>query len=203
MTDKERAAQNLETIRSMMERATVYRMISGPTALFAGVLVIVTAIYAPTDFWDWRSTWFCVAGLVMAFNTILVLQKAKKEKTPIFSSGLRMGIRSLFPAMLVGAVIGFFDPRGYSTLMLSWIWMLCYGVALMSTVSFAPRSLWVLGAAFLVSGLYCFYRWPSSYMLYDKGLGVGEAGDLLMGLTFGGFHLIYGLYVIFIENKRS
>jgi hypothetical protein len=41
MSEKERAAQNLETIRSMMERATVYRMISGPTALFAGLLAVV------------------------------------------------------------------------------------------------------------------------------------------------------------------
>ena len=196
MNEQERAAQNLETIRSMMQRATVYRMISGPTALFAGVLVFVTVLFAPFDSWDWKLTWFCVAGLVMALNTMLVVAKAKKENASVFSPGLRMGLRALLPAMIIGFFIGAIEPRGYSPIILSWVWMLCYGVALMSTGSFAPRSLWLLGAAFMLSGLYCFYRWPTGF---HESIG----GSTLMAITFGGYHLIYGLYVIFIENKRS
>ena len=197
MNEQERAAQNLEVIRSMMERATVYRMISGPTALFAGVLALLVAwfessFYAKT----WLSIWYGVALSIMIFNTILVLLKAKREETTVFSPGLMMGLRAIIPPLLIGFFIGAFAPtRSYDAVLLSWIWMLCYGVALMSTVNFAPRSIWVLGSMFLVSGLYCFYRWPT---------GTNDLDDsLLMAITFGGYHLLYGLYVIFIENKRS
>ncbi|MGJ8698205.1 MAG: hypothetical protein ACSHYF_17930 [Verrucomicrobiaceae bacterium] len=198
MNEQERAAKNLETIRSMMERATVYRMISGPTALLGGGLVILVGFLAPWECWSWKWTWIGVAGLVALFNTVLVVRKAKREGAPVFSAGLRMGIRSLFPAMMVGAVVSL---RDFAPVALAMVWTLCYGVALMSTVSFAPRSLWVLGAAFLASGLFCVLR-PSVFLSCDCQSHPSEGGNLLMMVTFGGFHLVYGLYVILVENKR-
>ena len=45
MTDQELAADHLKIIRSLMERATVYRAISAPAALFGGIIALVTGIY--------------------------------------------------------------------------------------------------------------------------------------------------------------
>ncbi|MGI9245053.1 MAG: hypothetical protein ACR2RV_29890 [Verrucomicrobiales bacterium] len=44
MTDQEVAADHLRIIRSLMERATVYRAISAPAALFGGIIALVTGI---------------------------------------------------------------------------------------------------------------------------------------------------------------
>lgn len=44
MTDQEVAADHLKIIRSLMERATVYRAISAPAALFGGIIALVTGI---------------------------------------------------------------------------------------------------------------------------------------------------------------
>jgi hypothetical protein len=212
MTEKERAAQNLETIRSMMERATVYRMISGPTALFAGLLAVVLPWIVPLFegmklFSEWKWVWFGVAGTIIIFNSVLVIIKAKREGESIFSPGLRMGLRAILPAMVIGFVIGLLQPQNFHPVILAWIWMLCYGVALMATVSFAPRSLWWLGCAFVVAGLYHFRLWPSYGCGVEQGwTGIGDGlwvANMAMAKTFGIFHLIYGLYVIFIENKRS
>ena len=40
MKSPDAAAEHLRTIRSLMERATVYRAISGPGALLGGVLAL-------------------------------------------------------------------------------------------------------------------------------------------------------------------
>ena len=51
MSDRARAEEDLRVIRSLMERATIYRAISAPTAFVAGVLSILSAglIYLNND----------------------------------------------------------------------------------------------------------------------------------------------------------
>ena len=44
MNDRFRAEEDLRVIRTLMERATVYRAISAPTALVGGVLSISSAV---------------------------------------------------------------------------------------------------------------------------------------------------------------
>jgi len=44
MTDQEVATDHLRIIRSLMERATVYRAISAPAALFGGIIALVTGV---------------------------------------------------------------------------------------------------------------------------------------------------------------
>ncbi|MGC6427343.1 MAG: hypothetical protein ACON5H_10165 [Akkermansiaceae bacterium] len=200
MDKRERAEENLAVIRSMMERATVYRMISGPTALFAGLLTLAMVIFFPwddvEDKYDWKWIWFAVAGITLLFNTALVVQKAKREGAAIFSPGLKMGFRAILPAMIIGFVIGLMQFRAYDHVVLAWIWMLCYGAALTATGSFAPRSMWWLGIIFIGTGL-CFFR------SYPSGLESVVKGNLMMAQTFGAYHLVYGLYVLLIEQKRD
>ena len=44
MTEQERAAEHLKVIRSLMERATIYRALSWPTALFGGVVAVILGV---------------------------------------------------------------------------------------------------------------------------------------------------------------
>ncbi|MEN8797013.1 MAG: hypothetical protein ABF328_09920 [Akkermansiaceae bacterium] len=199
MSDKDRAEENLAIIRSMMERATVYRMISGPTALFGGVLTLLVVFLFPwAEFEaprDWKWVWFGVAILVLVMNTVLVILKSTREKTTLFSPGLKMGLKAIVPALLIGFVIGIIQ-NDLSSEELAWIWMLCYGAALCATSSFAPRSMWWLGIFFIVTGLYFFRDIPSG------GYSIVRA-NMMMSQTFGGYHLVYGFYVLLVEKKRS
>lgn len=198
MNEKERAEENLAVIRSMMERATIYRMISGPTALFAGVVTLAMVCFFPWHIFDaqWEWAWCGAAILVLTVNTLLVVRKSSLEKTPVFSAGLKMGLKAILPALVVGAVIGFSQFRACDQVLLSWVWMLCYGVALMATGSFAPRSMWWLGVSFAITGLYYF-------RIYPDGLASSSKANGMMLQTFGGYHFIYGLYVLLLEKKHS
>lgn len=196
MNEKQRAEDNLAVIRSMMERATVYRMISGPTAIFAGVLTIICSFMSFTEKVNqetWTLSWLGVAMLVMIFNTALVLKKARGEKMPVFSPGLKMGLKSLVPVFGVGLIVTVFSQSTLDAHNLVHLWMVCYGLGLMATGQMAPRSLWFFGLIFVGSGL----------LFYLSNVGECSGANNIMRFTFGGYHMAYGLYVMFIENKRS
>jgi hypothetical protein len=93
MTEREQAADHLRVIRSLMERATVYRTISWPTALFGGTLVLVLAVllffreraairggrleveYMSEE--AWVACWMVALVVTAAFNAVLIARKSK------------------------------------------------------------------------------------------------------------------------------
>ncbi|MEC8942818.1 MAG: hypothetical protein VYC95_08800, partial [Verrucomicrobiota bacterium] len=122
MTEREQAANHLKVIRSLMERTTVYRTISWPTALFGGSLAVLlaallflreqAAILEGTvgekgiSEGSWVICWLVALVLTTLFNVMLVSRKSKREGRPFFSPGLKMALRAFIPPMLVGGVLG-------------------------------------------------------------------------------------------------
>jgi hypothetical protein len=74
------------------------------------------------------------------------------------------------------------------------IWILCYGLGLLATASFSPRSLTRLGWAFIIAGLAIFFVWAANSDVLMLPSDVGPA-SLAMGLTFGLLHVVYALAV--------
>ncbi|HEY2800256.1 MAG TPA: hypothetical protein VGI85_06660 [Chthoniobacterales bacterium] len=201
MDDRSRAAEDLRVIRSLMERATIYRAISAPTALVGGLLAVATAtalcFFARSrpvetterDCQLFAAVWIAILVVVLAVNAFFVRREARRNGRPFVSAGARLAIRAIVPCLVVPAVatIWFFqnaDPIDETVLVA--IWVAFYGLSLLATALFAPRSLAFLGWAFLLSSLLITF-WP-------KPLG-SAAFDLFpslaMGATFGLFHLIY------------
>ena len=199
MNEKDKAAENLEVIRSLMERATeratVYRAISGPTALlalvmgFGGVVKMEHLLNL-----HWHQIWYVVLGLVVIFNTVLIVRKSQREKKPLFSPGLKAACRAIVPPLAVGFVGGQVLVEAKLYHYVPAVWMSCYGLALMSTGSFSPRSMWNLGAAFVVTGIFV--------ALFPR-TGLSLLDNRIMGVAFGGFHLIYGALVTVSKKDRS
>jgi hypothetical protein len=188
--DSNQANEQLRVIRNLMERATIYRAISAPTALVGGVLSITASIVlSNADTRQFIAGWVLVLIITLAVNTWFIHRKARREGGKIFSSGLRLAIRAALPALLVAAVFTaslWFEIGGFPTSVLTaQIWTLFYGLALLSTATFAPRSLIVLGWAFLATSL-------SAQAFADHWTpDPNRSAALLMGVTFGGYHLIY------------
>ena len=201
MNDRARAEEDLRVIRSLMERATIYRAISAPTALVAGVLSILSAglIYLNNDVKlifgrpvgprEFATIWIDVLILVSVANGFFVWREAKSGGRPFISPGMKLALRAIAPNLLIPlAFTIWFFKRGYlggQELELVVIWVVFYGLALLSTALFAPRSLAVLGWAFLVTGLAI----PTLINLVDEL--AGDVPTVVMGLTFGLYHLIY------------
>ena len=204
MSTDQAAEEHLRAIRLLMERATVYRAISAPTAFFGGLLAVGLA--AAMLWWQaqdgtrnvdaraFYQAWLFVLAATLAANTFFIWQGAHERGEPLVSAGFRLAVRSVTPAFFAGiAVSAVLTITTRLALFPAAMWVTFYGLGLLATMSFAPRSIVALGWAFLFTGVVVF-----AYFVFA---GVEPDFDLptptrffpaaLMGATFGGYHLIY------------
>ncbi len=206
MDERVAAEEHLRVIRSLMERATVYRAISAPTALLGGGLSVLTAglllaarrgesflaLTYPGAARHFIAVWLAVLALTLLANTFLIWRKAQREQSAFFTSGLRLALASALPALLIAAVLTALfcrdDETAESLGALVTVWVTCYGLALLATANFAPPSLRYLGWAFLLTGIACT-------LLMGRLFNSDPARNAIiaMALTFGAYHLIYGV----------
>jgi hypothetical protein len=218
-TLQDTALDHLRVIRTLMERASLYRAVSAPAALIGGVLSLGVAIYGfvENDFFSsgalaaegrFRSheflfAWLGVLVVTSVINFLLLMREARGKDQPFITDGLRMALRAIVPPMLTGGVLGicliWFDEQLEVAAL---VWIVCYGLALQATVSFAPRSIIRLARAFLVAGqaLTIFY-------FARGGLGMFQRHEapasLFLGATFGVFHIVYGIAVFASKPKSA
>lgn len=192
--ERSKAEEDLRVIRSLMERATVYRAISAPAALVAGLLSIFAAgaIYRrPVHGRVFANVWLIVLALAVVTNALFIWREARNDGRPFISSGMKLALRAIAPNLLIpAAVTVWFFTTGYKgaaeqELVVPWIAF--YGLALLSTGLFAPRSLVYLGCAFLLSAL--------AIPAIRNVIGDLPANlpNVAMGITFGLYHLIYAV----------
>ena len=207
---KDEASRNLEVIRSLMERSVIYRSLSAPAALLGGFLSVAAAggLYVAypesVDPVVFALVWLIVLILTTIFNISLLGRKSRSESRPFFSSGMRTTMGLIWPAMAAGGVVGMVwcltgDPP--DVVRCAALWSLCYGLALNATRPFSPKSLRWLGMVFTVFG-------AAILALAITSNNFSPAGDsavssLIMGVSFGGFHLVYALATWMGKNKRG
>src|SRR5438105_12130464 len=171
MEVRQRAVEHLRVIRTLMERATIYRAISAPTALIGGLIALglTSAIWASERHWaqiapevmrhtstrGFAALWLGAIAIVLALNAFFIWRKAQRDSRPFVSPSMKLALRSILPCLIFPAAttIWFFYD-GYETdneLLLVRIWIGFYGLALIATQHFAPRSLVLLGWAFLIT----------------------------------------------------
>jgi hypothetical protein len=204
------ALEHLRVIRTLMERAHIYRSVSAPAALIGGTLALVVAVVGfklnmftrdgETASNAFRSreflfAWLGVLAVSGVANLLLLMREAGEKGQPAITDGLRMALRAIVPPLLTGGVLGvcliwFNEDVELAAL----VWILCYGLALQATVSFAPPGIIRLARAFLIAGQVLTVVW-----FWNGGLGMFQRDEapasLFMGATFGLFHVVYGIAV--------
>lgn len=211
MSQQQDALEHLRVIRSLMERAHVYRSISAPAALVGGLLSLALSVWgvlAMKNAAYWEPTtflfrWLVVLGITGIMNILLLAREASKRGQPFVSDGMRTALRALFPPLFVGGVVGIgLIVFLHNLTMAALIWVLAYGLALLATSSFSPRSLKRLGWMFVVSGLVLFVLWAARSDIRMLPSDEGPA-SIVMGTTFGLLHLAYALAVFVRRNGNS
>ena len=203
MNETSSAADDLRVIRGLMERATTYRAISAPSALLAGLLSTAAAgaVYynnevnpvigraiRPREF---AILWIIVLVLSASANAFFIRREAKRSGRPFISSAMKLALRAILPNLLIPTAFTlWFFQTGYlgaQELELVVVWVAFYGLALLSTSLFAPRSLTILGWAFLLTSL--------SVPVLGNAIDnlTGDVPDTVMGVTFGLYHLVYAV----------
>jgi len=199
--ERSKAEEDLRVIRSLMERATVYRAISAPAALVAGFLSIFaaaaiylngqTGINRLAQGRAFAAIWLIVLILAVAANAFFIWREAKKDGRAFISSGMKLSLRAITPNLLIPAVVTLWflvsGYKGATDQELVVVWIAFYGLALLSTALFAPRSLVCLGWAFLLTAL----ALPA--LKNVVGDLPANLANVAMGITFGLYHLIYAV----------
>ncbi|MCB1243905.1 MAG: hypothetical protein AB7I98_10570 [Verrucomicrobiales bacterium] len=192
------ASENLRIIRQLMERATVYRAVSGPTAFVAGLAAILAAVSGTYHWWDtgglrtpFFETWMAVLALVAFFNALLLWRGARLRGEALFTQGFRLAMRALLPPLAVAFVFSLiWQAHGGDDHWSACLWISGYGLALLATRDFAPRSIVRLGGAFLIAGLVLALARHGDFAILGK-----LSSHAAMALTFGLFHLLYAACV--------
>jgi hypothetical protein len=200
------ATEHLQTIRTLMERAAVYRRALAPIMTFVGALGAAAAL-AGWRFMDdsprgFILFWEGVAILALIGAFLLVRRQALKDAEPFWSPPSRRVAQGLFPPLFIGMAVGL-RAAFYPTLDLvvplglPAFWMLLYGCALNAAGFFMPCGIKWLGWLFIIAGLVDI----KAKKLFGPLTFGGE--HLVMGCVFGGLHLAYGIYLYFTERRRN
>ena len=209
MTDSDSASRQLRVIRSLMERATIYRSISAPTALVGGLLSLggfVTAYDAkhyrhhPLSSNEFLIVWLVILALTGLTNLFFLSRGAAQRDEPFFSSGMKCAILSLAPAFFSAALLTFLIHRPID---LALLWITLYGIGLLGTQHFAPRSLVLLGLTFFLTGCGLLLTWKHLFMPNPHVEPSALVVSGIMAATFGGFHLAYAAAVWALGEERT
>ena len=185
-----------------MEKATVYRAISVPSALVGGCAGISAAAifyFRSRSMGDeyeemsplFLACWLGALALAAVGNLYFLRADVRRRDEKFVSAGMRAALRALWPSYLVAAVLTVLWRNSPEFLPISW--MVLYGLSLLGTQHFAPRSITLLGWAFLIAGLLALVGRPWVDSFAENESGMLFVGNLAMGATFGIFHLIYAV----------
>ena len=223
MPTRSDAEEHLRIIRSLMEKATIYRAISAPTALVGGASSVLLGAWLhfrwmslPTGREEVKFSrlficgWLGVLALTCVANTWFLWRDARRRGEPFISAGMKQALKCLAPPLLCGGfgTFCFAVLRSSEIFFLPAFWMISYGLALLATAPFAPRSIPRLGWFFLFAGFATtFGQWSRSWVLdfLEDEFRIGQvvrylfvsapvAANLLMVATFGLFHLAYARF---------
>ncbi|MBI4327860.1 MAG: hypothetical protein HY674_21730 [Chloroflexi bacterium] len=205
--DSNWAGEHLQVIRTLMERSAIYRRTLAPIMLLLGILGLLAAAggwflglesgRAFVLYW----TAISLVGLCGAY--LLVRRQSLKDAEPFWSPPTRRVTQALLPPLFAGFIAGILAvfPAAREALYIWWLpplWMVLYGCALHAAGFFMPRGMKLFGWGFIVSGgalAGCLSCADGVYpLLY---------AHIVMGISFGGFHLAYGLYLYFTENRKN
>ena len=199
------AAAQLETIRTLMERAALYRRALAPMTLAVGALGLAAGAVALGLHLNTLRSFAClwggtaVAALIAAF--LVARRQSLQAAEPFWTPPTRRIFHALVPALaLGGALIGAGlarDPGPNTATLLATAWVGIYGLGLNAAGFFMPRGIrWFgIGFALVAAGLIL-----TANILPRLNDRVAEA-HWLMTVTFGLGHLAYGLYLRATERS--
>jgi len=197
------AAENLQTIRTLMERSAVYRRALAPIMLLAGSLGLVAGLTGYVIGWN-TTLHFGLLWLVAAFAAVagaccIARRQAFKDGEPFWSPPTRRVVLAVLPTWLSAAAMSLtiiFTNVVNGELVLTLIWILFYGFGLTAAGFFMPRGIKVFGGVFVAAATLfaCFLPVLLAHFYVNT--------NILMAFFFGVLHLAYGGY-LYVSEKRK
>jgi hypothetical protein len=203
--DSNWASENIQTIRTLMERSALYRRALAPVMLSAGIIGLAAAAVAHfvpvSSNRSFALYWLGVSLVTSLTAFLLVRRQALRDHEPVWSSPARRVTEAMQPSFIAGGAVAvmlvFWDQNlGVASWHAAAAWVLLYGCALCAAGFFTPRGLKLFGRVFIYAGC---------GLLLISPIPIGDTrqnAHYVMGFFFGGLHLAYGIYLYFTERRN-
>jgi hypothetical protein len=178
-----------------MERSTAFTAVPGYGGIFMGVTALAAAYIAgvPGTTYDgaaistssmrsWLITWLVEACLAFTIGLFATWQKSRITNTPLDSTPARKFALGFLPPLLAGVVVTLGLWRVGQFYLMAPVWLLLYGVAVVTGGAYSVRAVPVMGWCFMALGAAAFLT-PAGY------------DSLLMAAGFGGLHIVFGIVI--------
>ncbi len=197
------AEENLQNIRTLMERSAVYRRALAPIMFLAGALGLTAAtgglLYHLDSIRAFAVLWLCAAAIAVTGAFLIARRQALKDKENFWSPPTRRVGQALLPPLFAGMFLGLiFAFEGLANpAVLTFIWLLFYGCALHSAGFFMSRGMKLFGSIFITlsCATLCFF-------VFILPQNIEISAHWVMGFFFGVLHLAYGAYLYLTEKKN-
>ena len=199
------AEENLQTIRTLMERSALYRRALAPIMIFVGFVGVLGAAtglsFHFTSLRTFGELWLFTALVAIIGAFLIARRQALKDHEPFWSAPTKRVAQALLPSLTGGMCFGVVflvpDVKNEFTLLLVVLWMFFYGCALHAAGFFMPRGVKVFAWVFIAgAGVLLFVMSPLAHVEMNLN------AHCLMGLSFGGLHLACGAYLHLTERKN-
>jgi hypothetical protein len=192
--DARKAAENLEVIRTLMERTTQYQLLTAKAGLVAGTLAgagaLAFLVLDPANPREFGAVWclvFLGSCLASSLGTML---RGRERGERVWSRQARAVVLALAPSLYAALALSiFFFSQGLH-LWLPGVWMLCYGQGALATSAYAPRSIRSLGCFVLGGGAITLLLGPT-------------VAIPAMGIIFGMGHIVLGSVLLAAERRET
>jgi len=203
------AEENLQVIRTLMERAGLYRRALAPVMLAVG-LVGVGAVplglrFCGQSLSSFINYWSVVCLVAVAIAIVIIRRQAIRSSEPFWSAPTRRVASAMLPALIAGAavphvlcaVVPEISTSNVDAEYFIPLWLLFYGCALHSAGLFISKGTRWLGWMFIVIGIFLF-----ALAVVDRNRHAIPSPHMVMGATFGGLHFLAAAYLYFTEKKE-
>lgn len=179
-----RAMEDLRFIRHTMENGNTFTAVPGWGGVAMGVSALVAAGIAAgratTE--AWLGVWAFEAVVAAGIGAWAIARKARRVGLPVLSGTGRKVFLGFTPAALAAIIVTVALWRGGAVEMVPGTWLLLYGVAVVAAGTFSVKVVPLMGVCFMLLGTVALLLAPG-------------AGDILMGVGFGGLHVVFGLII--------
>jgi len=178
------ALDQLQFIRHTMESATSFTAVPGWGTVLLGLTAIAAALVARSL--DARVTWVLLwlgeALLAAIISLVGMVKKTGSLAKLATSIPARKCALSLVPPLAAGGVLTLMMMEQHLYAILPGMWLMLYGVAVITGGAFSVRVVPIMGICFAVLGTIALAL-PASW------------ANGVMGAGFGGLHVLFGLVI--------
>jgi hypothetical protein len=180
-----RAIDNLEYIRETMESSRSFTSVPGWGGIVMGVSALATAVLvaSPDLASQWLPLWVLDALLAATVGGVFMLKKAKQQGERLSRGVGRRFMLGLTPPVIAAIALTAALYRADILQPIPGVWLLLYGVGVITGGMFSVRPVPIMGAGFMVLGVIALAA-PISW------------ANALLAIGFGGLHLLFGALIV-------